>query len=81
MTQSDHNPVWKWLGVILVVLLCLFALKIIVLPFFFWVSGLVWWIAGGIAVILKVFIYIFLLIAAVLGILMLIAWIIRQFIE
>jgi len=81
MTQADYHPFWKWIGVILVVILGLFALKIIILPFACWFSGVLWGIAGLLAAIFKLFIYIFLLIAAAIGILMLIAWIIRQFME
>lgn len=81
MTQADHHPFWKWLGVIFVVILGLFALKVVIFPFVCWLSSLVWSVAGVLAGILHFFIYLFLLIAVIIGILMLIAWIIRQFME
>jgi len=81
MTKADHNPFWKWLGIIFVIILGLFALKVVVVPFIGWLSCILWSMAGFFAAILKLFIFIFLFIAAVLGILMLVAWIIRQFME
>lgn len=81
MTHANQNSFWKWLGIVFVIILGLFAMKIIVFPFIGWLSCILWSLAGFFAVILKLFIFIFLFIAAILGILMLIAWIIRQFME
>ncbi|HPQ39858.1 MAG TPA: hypothetical protein PLV45_05745 [bacterium] len=81
MTHKDHHPFWKWMGILLVIILGLFALKFVIFPFIGWLGGIIWSISGFFAAILKFFIFIFLFIAAILGVLMLIAWIIRQFME
>jgi len=81
MTNTNHNPLWKWLGIAIVVILGLIALKFVVFPFLGWMSSCLWIIAGFFAVIFRVFAFIFLLVAAVIGVLMVIAWIIRQFME
>lgn len=81
MTHTDHHPFWKWMTIILIIILGIIALKYVIVPFIGWLGGILWSIAGFFAAILHFFIFVFLFIAAILGVLMLIAWIIRQFME
>ncbi|MBN1296960.1 hypothetical protein JXA80_09280 [bacterium] len=81
MNHSHQHPFWKWMGILLVIILGLLALKYILFPVIGWLGGILWSVAGFLAVILKFFIFIFLFIAALIGLLMLAAWIIRQFME
>ncbi|MGB3976546.1 MAG: hypothetical protein WBM02_05005 [bacterium] len=82
MTSKDQQTVLlKWLGIALIIILGLLALKYVVIPFIGWLFVVLWAISGVLAYIFKIFAFIFLFIAAGIGILMLIAWIVRQFLE
>jgi hypothetical protein len=81
MTHKDQNQLLKWLGIALVIILGLFALKYVIIPFFGWLIVFIWAVSEVLAIVFKVFAFVFLFVTAIIGILMLIAWIIRQFLE
>lgn len=81
MFFKDQHPIWKWVGVLLIVILAWLTLDWIVFPVIGFLSSFCWAIAGFFAFVFRIFAYVFLVVAAIIGILMLIAWIIRQFLE
>ncbi len=82
MTSKDQQPtLLKWLGIALVIIFGLLALRYVVFPFIGWLFWVLWAISGVLAFIFKIFAFVFILIAAGIGILMLVAWIVRQFLE
>ena len=80
-STKDRQAFLKWLGIVLVIILGLIALKFVIIPFIGWLIWLLWSMSGILAALFKFFVFIFLFIAAGIGILMLIAWIFRQFLE
>ncbi len=79
MAGHGGHSLLKWFGIIIAVIVGVLILKVILLPLVGIVLNLLWGLSGIAAFILKIVIFVAFTIVSVLGVIMMISWVIREF--
>ena len=79
MGNKSDTSVLKWFGIVLAVIIGLLIIVKIIFPLCGVGLGVLWGLSGIIAFLLRLGVFIALFIAAILGIIMLVSWLIREF--
>ena len=81
MTETGGNSFLKWLGIIALIVVGIIVVVYIGVPVLKLAVAAIWSLSGLVAFLLKIVLFVGLCIALILGLLMLISWLIKEFTE